>query len=158
MGTLAYAAPEQLVDSAAADQRADMWSLGVLFYELLAGQRPFAGRTLDEIRLAHRQPPDLDPVDPPLAPIVSALLAVDPDQRPTAGDLLAALPTAPTLSADGPLAQTIERFVRGEIDEGLLAGRLLAKARAVTGKRSEILWRHMFENDNPPASTLHELL
>jgi hypothetical protein len=46
MGTLTYAAPEQLADSRGADARADLWSLGVMLYELTTGERPFRGRTL----------------------------------------------------------------------------------------------------------------
>jgi serine/threonine protein kinase len=50
-GTLAYMAPELLLGKAP-DVRTDIWSMGVLFYELAAGALPFQGRTAFELRSA----------------------------------------------------------------------------------------------------------
>lgn len=46
MGTLNYMSPEQLQDSATVDQRADIFSLGVVMYELLTGKLPFEGQAM----------------------------------------------------------------------------------------------------------------
>lgn len=54
MGTLDYAAPEQTAASAAADHRADIYSLGCTFYALLCGSSPFSRPTAEQIRLAQQ--------------------------------------------------------------------------------------------------------
>ncbi len=54
MGTPDYIAPEQIVDAAAADTRADIYSLGGTLYFLLSGHRPFPDKTGAELLLAHQ--------------------------------------------------------------------------------------------------------
>ena len=49
LGTPYYMAPEQLLSPKDVDARSDVWSLGVLLYELLVGERPFTGETAGEV-------------------------------------------------------------------------------------------------------------
>jgi eukaryotic-like serine/threonine-protein kinase len=85
-GTLAYAAPEALRASRI-DSRADLYSLGVLLFELAAGYRPFHAATraglIDQI--LHQTAPDLNDSThgrrSGLREIVHRLLAKDPDAR-----------------------------------------------------------------------------
>ena len=61
-GTYPFMSPEQIQrQSGLLDGRSDIWSLGVIFYELLAGQRPFRGTTYEELK---EEIPKRDPLPP----------------------------------------------------------------------------------------------
>ena len=82
-GTLPYMAPE-LLRGARGDQRADIWALGVLLYEMVGGRRPFAGGTGFELSAAilHQPAEPLPPAVPaPMATIIQRCLAKDPGDR-----------------------------------------------------------------------------
>lgn len=87
-GKLPYLSPEQLRDEHVGGA-SDVFSLGVLAYELLAGRRPFEGRSPQEIALSicAGPRPRLCPRAPSAAPelleLIEALLAIDPQARPT---------------------------------------------------------------------------
>ncbi len=83
LGTLAYMSPEQ-VSGKPLDARSDIFSFGVVLYELLAGRRPFAGTTDRELiqSILHDSPPSLsDDVPPVLQNVVEKALEKDPSQR-----------------------------------------------------------------------------
>ncbi len=91
IGTPAYMAPEVLLGKEP-DGRADIFSLGVVFYEALAGRHPFRAPTsaATNERILHEDPPSLDrPVPAELKRILAKMLAKDPAERyATAADLL----------------------------------------------------------------------
>lgn len=84
VGTVPYMAPEQL-QGARADARSDLFSLGVLLYEMIAGTPPFPTRLADFFRALAKEPAPLVAscpyVAPELAQIVDKLLARDPEDR-----------------------------------------------------------------------------
>ncbi len=98
LGTPAYMAPEQAAGDTV-DHRADLYSWGMVAYELLAGAHPFASRTSAAQLMAAQlseMPKPLDEVRPGLPPALGALvmrcLAKAPMERPTdAAAVLAAL-------------------------------------------------------------------
>lgn len=92
-GKFAYMSPEQAAGEAV-DHRSDLFSLGVVLYELVTNQRLFDGADLGEKlrRVRGAEVPDPARVEPSLPPRLSALLrrllSHDPDQRPASAEAL----------------------------------------------------------------------
>jgi len=86
VGTAQYLSPEQ-ARGAPVDQRSDIYSVGIVLYELLTGQLPFTGETPLEIAMKHlseipKPPSALRPeISPDLDMVVLRALAKDPDER-----------------------------------------------------------------------------
>ena len=91
VGTASYLSPEQ-AGGGAAGPGSDLYALGVVAYEALAGVRPFPGDHPVAVVLAHLQqapPPLPDGVPAPVAELVMALLSKDPADRPLSAAALA---------------------------------------------------------------------
>ncbi len=87
MGTPAFMPPEQASDAAHVDQRADIYSLGCTFYDLLTGHPPFSGKTAIEVITKHAReavtPPDrlAKHVPAMLSTVVMKMMAKRPEDR-----------------------------------------------------------------------------
>lgn len=98
MGTPDFMAPEQWMDAAKADIRADIYSLGCTLYYLLTGRPPFQGISLVDLHRKHEtqvaRPLNLErpEVPPELAAVVAKMLAKEPGKRyQTPSEVAAAL-------------------------------------------------------------------
>jgi eukaryotic-like serine/threonine-protein kinase len=112
IGTLAYMSPEQVLGNPGVDGRSDIYSLGCVAYEMLAGRRAFDGTTLRQIleQQMNAEPPPLTTLRPDVPPaIVGAVMrAMDKalDRR-----FQAAREFAAALGAAGPIPLETERPV-----------------------------------------------
>jgi serine/threonine-protein kinase len=119
MGSPLYMSPEQLRSSKNVDRRADIWSMGVILYEIFGGRSPFEAETLPEVcsRIMAVPPDTLGSIKPELPPgldgVVMRCLEKDPQRRfPDVASLAQALaPFGPPEART--TAERIARLGRG---------------------------------------------
>jgi TonB family protein len=130
VGTVGYLAPEQLRGEEV-DRRTDIFSFGVLAYELLTYERPFKGSTFSEVsyRLLHEEPAalrDLAPIhSQAIAELARRCLAKDPAQRYASfGEIVAVLEPeiAALRSGEAPAAPRVGEETAGPAAPGSAAG------------------------------------
>lgn len=87
LGTPAYMSPEQITDSRSVDKRADIYSMGVMLYEMLTGSKPFPSNlnpeTLEKIKKGkYVNPRRIDKNIPPvICRMIKKMLRANPDRR-----------------------------------------------------------------------------
>ena len=143
IGTPAYMAPEQGVGDPATDHRADLYSLGVMTYETLAGSTPFGDRTTThQLLMAHMMdaPTPLTErrgeTPPALAALVMRCLAKQPGERPQSGeDIVRAL------RAVGDTRDQTHDLTRDQTHDHTPPARAAINAAVtVSGKRARYVW------------------
>lgn len=115
--TVEYMSPERCSDSGEVDSRSDIYSLGVILYEMLAGEVPFTGETTTDVMLKHAQEPPLplsafrSDLPNEIEAIVQRALAKIPENRyQSANDLADALNRAAVFAgraSDGVVAHAV---------------------------------------------------
>ncbi len=122
LGTPLYMAPEQ-IDGAAPDERSEVFSVGVLAYELLHGKAPYTATTMDALftEISSTEPPPLETVPGPVSEIVMRALAKSPTDR------------WPTMAAmrDAIAHERKERFAPRRRMWPVMAGVVMAAAATV---------------------------
>jgi serine/threonine-protein kinase len=97
MGTPQYMSPEQCRGAKEIDHRTDIYSLGVMAHQMLAGQLPFQADSLGELLFKHlgETAPELAKLDASIPPAVSAIVAraldKSPEKRPTLDEIAAVM-------------------------------------------------------------------
>jgi len=141
VGTASYMSPEQAL-GLPVDARSDIFSLGVVFYEMLTGHRPFRGATTTQLidKLLHAEPEPLGPLDrerASLAAIVGLCLQKDRERRyQSAGELRAALEglrggASPAAPATATAIETAAPGSRGSPRRSWAIAVLLAAAAVI---------------------------
>lgn len=125
IGTALYASPE-LCKGTPLDERSDIYSLGVILYEMLAGCTPFLPSDWAKLlyQHAHMSPPPLENVPPALASLVDRTLSKNPDERPQSAaefatilrDFAHSSVISPTLVAKTAFVEALT-LARGEAGE-----------------------------------------
>lgn len=149
LGTVPYMAPEQ-VEGRPADTRSDIWALGVMLYEMLAGKRPFDGTSqasLIAAILEHDPAPlaTAQPLAPPLLDhLLTCCLAKNPDARwESAHDLAEQLRFIQSGGTGSQAGETRQRSGtrRWTTIGGLIAATLALLAAALLVLRPELVSR-----------------
>jgi len=149
MGTVGYMAPEQALGSSDVDSRADIYSLGVVAYEMLAGTVPFAGTNTQAILAAHltKPPPRIDrlreDVPIPVCRAIEKALEKNPaDRFQTASEFGSACSTQTgkrSAISQIPIVRDLHRYPIGKIAAGVgVAGLALAGAWYVGHRPPEL--------------------
>jgi serine/threonine-protein kinase len=109
VGTPSYMSPEQSGADGAIDARTDLYTVGIVLFELLTGKKPFQSENIGELILMQREtlPPHVRDIVPELSPQIDAVVwkamaKLPEDRYQSAGEMAAALEGTPEARGAGP--------------------------------------------------------
>ena len=176
LGTPSYMSPEQ-ASSLPVNDRTDVWSLGVMAWEMFTGERPFVGGTYSEVRdaILESEPPPLDLERPMAVPQIEQMLRLmlskEAGQRPSMKQLLHHIESCmEALDPSGMLLRYRRRFlekfaadpvafsaklernaVRASLDRGIYAKALGLERLEQAKEHLEFVQKH--DPENPRAKS-----
>ena len=128
VGTPAYMPPEQIAAEPTVDHRADIYALGVVAYEMIAGRRPFVGDTAHDLLAAHltEKPAPLRTYRPDVPAALEALVARCLEKKPGnrwqgAGEMVAQLDAMRTAPATPAGSRAAARWAAAGVAAAVLA-------------------------------------
>lgn len=127
-GTPSYMSPEQ-IEGGHVDYRTDLFSMGIVLYEMLVGRKPFTGDSVVSITysIMHHEPPAMDGIPLGLESVVMRALSKDPVRRPTS----AAEMSQQLQSAD--LSGALDRSAAGSPGMGYFGSSATASSSGLGG-------------------------
>jgi serine/threonine-protein kinase len=143
MGTPSYMSPEQ-VKGRAVDGRSDIFSLGVMLYEMVTGEKPFPGQSITTViyKIVNEEPVPPRQINPSIHPGISAIvmkaLVKDPDQRyQNCREMLEDLRNYRSLAPSGGSPQSTMVMGGGSPAVTLISGN--ATGRGFTGEDQTVI-------------------
>lgn len=145
MGTPHYMSPEQCRGAGQVNDRSDVYSLGLMLYQMTTGRLPFSAEGLGEI-IAHHMfqpaapPRDLNPAIPAgLDALIRRMLAKDPAERPAMADVVRELGAAPIPSQSRQAMQRSAPAASQGAVPSTLGGAAAQVDRPAPGKRGVLV-------------------
>ncbi|MDY6905824.1 MAG: tetratricopeptide repeat protein [Thermodesulfobacteriota bacterium] len=165
-GTVSYMAPEHALGKSI-DERADIYSLGIVMFELLTGEKPFYAASPEKLAMQHitrpvPRPRTCNPALPPaIDAVVSTALAKEPDNRfPNMAafiDALAKIPAPPAIEKESPYSfrDAAMYFQNNQFDRAIESCHSLIRRQPDHAKAHDLMGQCFLRQHQPQKALFH---